>query len=432
MRVAIHLQHTLHVMYVALPLRGALRLFNPGLPGKVWLLQLGVLVNFLGNGMVGPFLVIYLHFGRGIPLAAAASAVAFGGIIAVTSGLAAGALADGVGPRNILVAGMVSNAVAYALYTQVTVPWQAFAVGLFVGVGTGTYGPTTQSMIASMVPAGERQAAFAQNRVTSVVGLGLGGMIGGILAARGLQGYLQLLVLDSVTFLTMAGIALLMPSRQGTSRVRVVGSYALVLRDRGFLRLSGVNILMVSAGIAPMLVLLPAYAKGQAHIGETAIGAIYAASTLTIVAAQLPIARLTRGRNRMQMLRLGALIWIASWTVCLAAGAWLSGGAAAVIIGLAAVAYAAGECLYTSTMLPTATALAPDALRGRYLGVMGFSWQAGFLIGPSLGGVVLGAFPLALPVLCAAGCLAAAAATGAVDRSLGQDVRRNPLPVGAA
>src|SRR6266851_6384306 len=34
-----------------------LRVFDPGLPRKVWLLQLGVLINFLGNGMVAPFLV---------------------------------------------------------------------------------------------------------------------------------------------------------------------------------------------------------------------------------------------------------------------------------------------------------------------------------------------------------------------------------------
>src|SRR6185437_2730668 len=128
----------------------------PRLPRKVWLLHVGVLVNFLGNGMVAPFLVIYLHFGRGIPVAVAGTAVALGGITAVASGLVAGALADRVGPRNILVAAMSCNAVAYLLYTQVGEPWQAFAVGLLVGVGTGAYGPSSQNLIASMVPAERR------------------------------------------------------------------------------------------------------------------------------------------------------------------------------------------------------------------------------------------------------------------------------------
>jgi MFS family permease len=409
-----------------------LGIFNPDLPGKVWLLQLGVLINFLGNGMVAPFLVIYLHFGRGISLGLAGSAVALGGITAVTSGLLAGSLGDRVGPRNILVGGMVCNAVAYLLYTQVTAPWQAFAVGTMVGVGTGTYGPSSQNLLASMVRAENRPAAFAQNRVTAVVGLGLGGLIGGIFAARGLDGYLHLLILDAITFLTFAALLLRLPSGRVIAGATTGGSYALVLRDRAFLRLVGLNIVMVAAGIAPMLVLLPAFAKGQAHVGEAAIGAIYAANTLTIVIAQLPLTKLTRGRNRMHVLRIGALIWVGAWLICLAAGGFLSGYAAAAVIGLAAVTYAIGECLYSSIMTPTTTALSPDHLRGRYLGAQGLAWQTGFLLGPSLGGVVLGAFPLGLPIACAALCLMAAAGTAAVDRSLAPEQRRVPQPVPVA
>src|SRR5712691_5760755 len=147
-------------------LRRLLLIFDPGLPRKVWLLQFGVLINFFGNGMVAPFLVIYLHFGRGLTFALAGSAVALGGITAVTSGLLAGSLSDRLGSRNTLVAAMVCNAVAYLLYTQVTSVWQALGVGLLVGVGTGAYGPSSQNLIASMVPVQNRHAAYSQNRVT--------------------------------------------------------------------------------------------------------------------------------------------------------------------------------------------------------------------------------------------------------------------------
>jgi len=411
----------LHIM-----VRRLLLVFDPELPPKVWLLQLGVLINFFGNGLVAPFLIIYLHFGRGIPLALAGSAVALGGITAVTSGLLAGALSDRLGPRNTLVVAMCCNAAAYLLYTQVTAPWEAFGVGLLVGVGTGAYGPSAQNMVASMVPAENRQAALAQQRVTAVVGLGLGATLGGVLAARGLEGYLELLVLDAITFLTFAAVLLTLPSGRVVRRAATGGSYALVVRDRAYLRLVGVNIAMVTAGIAPMLVLLPAYAKVQAHISEPVIGAIYAANTLTIVAAQLPLTRLTRGRNRMLVLRAAALIWVACWLICLAAGGWLSGNLAALVIGLASVGYAIGECLYSAIMVPTAVALAPDHLRSRYLGAMGLSWQTGFLLGPSLGGTVLGVFPLGLPIACAAICLLAAAGTAVVDRELDSDRRRIP------
>jgi MFS family permease len=410
--------------------RKVFNLFNPELPPRVWLLQLGVLINFFGNGLVAPFLVIYLHFGRGIPFVVAGSAVALGGLTAVTSGIVAGAVADRIGPRNTLVAAMTLNAVAYLLYTQVTAPWQAFGVGLLVGVGTGSYGPSSQLLIASMVPPANRRAAFAQNRVTSVTGLGLGGIAGGLLAAAGLSGYLRILELDSGTFLAFAAVVLLLPSGRSASSAVARGSYRAVLRDAPFIRLAATNLAMVSAGIAPMFWLLPAYAKGQLHIGETVIGAIYSVNTLTVVLAQLPLARLTQGRNPMHALRTGALIWVGCWLACLAAGAAVSVAAAVAVIGLAAMAYAVGECLYSSIMLPTATQLAPDHLRGRYLGVMGMAWQGGFFIGPSLGGAILGAFPPALPVACALGCLVAAGASIAADRSLATDTRL--APAGAA
>ena len=402
----------------------------PRLPGHVWLLQAGVLVNFLGNGMVAPFLVIYLHFGRGIPVAVAGTAVAVGGITAVTSGLAAGALADRLGPRNILVAAMSCNAVAYLLYTQVTEPWQAFAVGLLVGVGTGAYGPSSQNLIASMVHTEQRQAAFAQNRVTSVAGLGLGGAIGGVLASHGLDGYLWLLKLDAATFLAFAALTLLLPSGRVVIATPRAGGYRAVIRDRAFVTLVGVNIMMVAAGIAPMLVLLPAFAKSQSHVGEAAIGAIYALSTLTIVAAQLPITHAMRKVGRMRVLRLGALAWVGCWVTCLWAGSWLGGSAVVAAFAAAAVVYAFGECCYTSVMLPATIALAPDGLRGRYLGAMALAWQAGFLIGPSVGAAALGAAPLALPLICVAGCACAAAGTFLVDRRL-EPERRSSLAVAA-
>jgi MFS family permease len=406
-----------------------IRLFNPDLPAKVWLLQLGVFINFLGNGMIAPFLVIYLHFGRGIPLGLAGSAVALGGITAVTSGLVAGSLADRVGARNILVVAMISNAVAYLLYTQVTVPWQAFAVGLMVGFGTGSYGPSSQNLIASLVAADRRQAAFAQNRVTSVVGLGAGGAIGGVIASAGLSGYLHLLVLDSVTFLSFAALMLLLPSTRAATQAAPNGGYVAVMRDRAFVWLVAVNIAMVAAGIAPMLVLLPAFAKIQAHAGEAAIGAIYALNTLTIVAAQLPITKLTVALPRMLILRGAAGTWIVSWLVCLAAGASLRAGAAIVVIAMAVVVYALGECLYSSVMLPTAIALAPADLRGRYLGAMGLAWQSGFLIGPSAGSAILAVAPLALPAFCAVVCLAAALGTRLVDRNLSPTLRQSAMAV---
>lgn len=404
----------------------------PHLSRKVWLLQLGVLINFFGNGLVAPFLLIYLHYGRHVPIALAGTAIALGGVTAISSGLLVGTVADRIGSRNTLIVGMVCNAGAYLAYTQVTAVWQAFIVGTMVGVGTGMFGPSAQSLLASLVPAAQRHVAFAQQRLTSVLGLGLGALAGGAISSSGrLESYIALLVLDAATFGIFAAILLLLPSGRVSRSQTAAGSYREVLRDRAFVRLAGTNIILVTAGLAAMLVLLAPYAKGQAHVPQIALGAIYAANTLTIVLAQLPVVRLVEGRNRMRMLALGSRAWVIAWVLCLTAGLWLRGLSAALVIGLAAVVYALGECLYSAIMVPTASILAPEHLRGRYLGALGLTFQGGYMLGPSLGGLILGGAPLALPALAATACLLAAIATRFVDVVLSPEQRETPLRAAA-
>ena len=169
---------------------GALRisaawLVTPGLPRYAWLLQAGVILNFFGNGLVAPYLILYLHTERGLALPVASLAVASGGILATTSGLLAGPLIDRVGPRTCIALAMTANAVAYAAYTRVSVPWQAFAVGLAVGVGTGAYGPSVQSLLSAIVKPEQRAAALSQQRMSAVLGLSLGGLAGGVLMPVG-------------------------------------------------------------------------------------------------------------------------------------------------------------------------------------------------------------------------------------------------------
>src|SRR5262245_66676866 len=73
--------------------RAYLRSLNPPLPGAVRNLQAGALVNALGNGLAYPFLFIYLHNVRGIPLDTAGLIVGTNSAV----GLVAGARGGGVG-----------------------------------------------------------------------------------------------------------------------------------------------------------------------------------------------------------------------------------------------------------------------------------------------------------------------------------------------
>lgn len=396
-------------------------------PGAVWVLQLGMLVNFFGNGLVAPFLVLYLHFGRGLPIAVAGAAIATGGITAIASGFLAGWSADRFGPKFTVVGAMLSNAIAYALYLRVTEPWHAFAVAALVGVGTGAYGPSQQSLVAILVRPELRHRVFTQNRMFALVGLGLGGIVGGFIAAgERPSDYETLLTLDVVTFLLFAAVLSRIPvTRRGTQGIASSGGYRIALRDRSLVRLCLVNLALVSAGIAPMLVLMPAYAKLHGDVGEGAIGLIYAANTLTVLVAQIPITRFAEGRRRMPLLALGTSLWIVAWIV-MVIGAVVLHAWAVVLVAAAVVIYGLGECLYSAIVVPTVAAIAPDQLRGRYLAIMGFSWQAGFMIGPAIGATLLTVGPVALPVASAGLCLVALAGALAMEGGLPAEHARTP------
>jgi len=380
-------------------------LATPGLPREAWLLQAGVVLNFFGNGLVAPYLVIYLHFDRGIPLSLAALAIGSGGILATISGLVVGPLVDRFGPRTCVTLAMTANAIAYGGYTQVHVSWQAFVVGMAVGIGTGAYGPSVQALLSGLVPPQQRAAALSQQRMSAIIGLSLGGLAGAALVAAGTPSvYTLLLMLDSATFLAYALLVLTALPNPRIGRSPGSGGYRVALGDPRLRMLAGVSLVMVAAGIAPMLLILPAFARGIPGVAAGSIGLIYAVNTAVILLTQLRITRSVAGRSPALMLAIGAAVWTVAWGMIAVTGWLLEGWAAVIALAGAMTVYAIGECIYTAVVTPTAAAIAPPMLRGRYLAITGFAWQAGFMVGPPAAGALAGVQPLAFPLAAATTC----------------------------
>src|SRR5437764_15158336 len=105
-----------------------LRSLDPRLPRQVWLVQAGGVVNSLGNGIVFPFIVIYLHNVRGISFAAAGLALSAGAVAALAAGIAAGTIVDRVGGRNTLLLGLALQATAFVLFPLLREQRHAFVL----------------------------------------------------------------------------------------------------------------------------------------------------------------------------------------------------------------------------------------------------------------------------------------------------------------
>src|SRR6266545_4925041 len=84
-----------------------------GLPPELWIVQVGIFLNYLGWGAVLPFEVIYLHDGRGFSLGVAGLVVGTVTGLAVVAAPFAGAVSDRVGARETAAGACLALAAGY-------------------------------------------------------------------------------------------------------------------------------------------------------------------------------------------------------------------------------------------------------------------------------------------------------------------------------
>jgi MFS family permease len=405
-----------------------LRSLDPQLPREVWLLQLGGVMNSFGNGLVLPFLVIYLHDVRGFGLGVSGLVVAVSAAAQLTAGLVAGPLVDRLGPRRVLGVGLVLQGVGFGLFPLVRSPWHAFVLIAIEGAGSAGFWPSQSTLIARLTPPARRHAAYAQQRVTMNLGIGLGGLAGGLIASVAHPSSFTLLFLvDAVTFLAYVGVLALVhdPGVPDEERSDTRASYRAVVRDRLFVRLWALNFLFVTAGYS-LFNLVPPFARDHAHLSEKQIGVVFFVNTGLIVLVQLPISRAIEGHRRLRALALMPLLWVVSWLMVDAGGYWLTGTAAFLVITVALGIFGIGECFHGPAHQALVAEIAPDHLRGRYFAVHSLSWGLAGTVGPAVGGFLLASAPFALWPAAAVVCLFAALGSLRTEPLVPERFRRIP------
>ena len=407
-------------------MRTYLRSLDPRLTRDIYVLEVGVLLNSFGNGVVLPFLIIYLHNVRGIALGTAGLVAATQSLAGLASGFVAGSLADRLGPKRVLMGALVVTTVAFALMPLIRNAWQAFALYTVWGLGSGAFWPSQSAMLAALAPAAKRAPAYAIQRLVMNLGVAVGGLVAGFIASVAHPvTFTVLFAVDCATFLAyIAVLARVRSPELHPERAR--GRWAGVVRDRTFVAVTVLNATFIAATISLMVELLPAFAKNVAHVNEREVGAIFALECVGIVVFQLPVAKAVEGRRRMRLFAAMGAVWAVSLLGVWAAGAWTTATLAFVLLAVVGAGFALGECLHATVHGPLAADLAPPQLVGRYLALASISWQIGWIVGPAGGGFLLQHAPLVLwPVAAGLNLLAAAGAL-AVERRLPEGVRISP------
>ena len=379
--------------------------------------------------MTLPIVIVFLHDGRGLSLAAAGFALGVSGAAGLVGTILAGVAADRFGAGRTTVSGLALAGVGTLGFLAVHSVGIAVVMASLQGAG---FGITWVGMFPLLIHAVQdrlREDVLGVTYGATNLGLGIGSLIAGTILAVSPDAFDVLFVVDAASYALFAALLIGLgevrdePREAGVSAG--ISAYGAVVRDTRLLAATAISFLLVVAGYSQITSAFPAWATGPAGVSRSIVGFAFAANTWAIVVAQLVVLRLVRDWRRTRAVAVTGLVFGASWIIVLAAGEASSPtlAAAGLIAGMAV--FGVGETFLSPSLPGIVNRLTGDETRGRYVAFYSLSWQAGPMIGPLIAGAALGAGQgTALFLGLAAACALAAPAALAFERNLPDAVNR--------
>ncbi|HEX6358988.1 MFS transporter [Actinophytocola sp.] len=374
------------------------------LPGRVWIVSLGVLVNRVGN-FLPVFIVLYLT-GRGYSAGAAGFVLGVSGLGNVLGNAVGGYLADRIGRRwTIVVSAVPTSGLTAVVPFLGPFPVIVAVVGL-IGVTSQIYRPAAAAVLVDSVATHQqRLAAFGVFRFAMNLGAALGGVIGGVLASTS---YVELFLGNAAACLLFGVVVAVLlrdePSpRSGQddadTRVDRAVGYRQALADRILVRF----LLMTLVGEFVYIQTTVGLPLHVSDVGLSArdFGLLIGLNGLLVLVLELPATGLVARYRPEYVLAIGNLL--------IGVGLALTGFMTdMVLLSATVLMWTLGEMMSSSIANAYLGSLTPPGMVGRYQGLYFVAYTIGTGVGPLVGGAVYAIDPWALWVTVGlAGLLAA-------------------------
>ncbi|MGI9197768.1 MAG: MFS transporter [Candidatus Nanopelagicales bacterium] len=392
------------------------------LHGPFRILAVGRLLDSVGSGLTMSLLVVYLAEVRGLPILTATLVLSWMAVVGLVVTPVAGTCTDRFGPRPVMLTAVVIEAIGVFLTAFVTNAPSAFAVATLVSLGgAGIWGPA-MTFTARLVREDQRPTAFALNFMLLNLGLGIGGLVAAFIVdiARPVT-FQWLYFIDAATYATLWVAVFLLRGHGGPSPASPGDEqegWGRVLRDGRLLGLIAVSLVLLICGYGSMEAGLSIYITRVADESERLIGIVFLANTLTIVAAQILVLGWLRGRSRVRMIGVTALLWGIAWLLIIPAPLAGRVAGAALLIAFGVV-FALGESVWSATIPALVNGIAPDHLRGRYNSAQSLTWALSSMLAPIPAGLLIGGgLGMLWATAVGLGCLVAGAGAQLLRRRL--------------
>lgn len=343
----------------------------------------------IGFSIALPFLALYLHDERGLPMSLVGTIFLVGGLCTAGTNLIGGMLSDRFGRRRLLLmvsgASIFANAVL-ALLAGISAPVWAIALVYVLSRGTmGTMQPTIAAIVADLSPKDRLTESYALIRVGGNVGFALGPALGGYL--MGFISYGWLLSISALTciIVTVLLYFFLRESFVGSEERVDFRSTLAVAEDRPFLVFTIFGILLVLS-MAHLGSTLSVFAVDRLGFSTAQYGLLLTTNGIMVSLSQYPVAYGVNKLTKANGLILGSLLYVFGYFTM----GWVTSFNWAV---LSIVIITAGEVTFSPITSAVVAESAPPDKRGRYMGFFALSQTLGFSLSPLFGGVLLDIFP---------------------------------------
>ncbi|MHC4991475.1 MAG: MFS transporter [Planctomycetota bacterium] len=335
------------------------------LPGALWVLFAGTTVTRLG-AFVFPYLTIYLSEARGYRFDVVGLVLSVGSLGLLLGNFAGGWLTDKWGRKGTLILALLLNAIGFAgLAGSYDGVWW-YAALLFVGyAGSGMYTPAANTLVADLSPPRIRPFAFTVNYVCINLGMGLGPLMAGFLAA---YSYTWIFVGDVATSLLCAAL-IVIGVKETRRRIRTPATsrarQGLGLSPAVWLRHPAVMVFCLANFflIAPLMGLeysVPLLVKSVFDHPLSFVGVIYTINAACILTMSFTIEKLVRGRDELRMMIVAGFLWTVGLVILL-----MGFSVAALIV--CTVVWTVGEII-ASILVPSFIARhVADECKGRFM-----------------------------------------------------------------
>ena len=356
----------------------------------------GIALSAIGRGMTLSLLMVYLHGMRGFTTSFGGLLMAWGAFVGIACSGPLGALVDRIGPKIVMIAGLIVSAVSGFGFAFVSTKPLAVAMMTLFALGNQCIWPAQMVILTRVTPEENRSKIFGFNFMLLNLGLGVGGLLSSlIIRENSLFSYQVMYLIDGVTYLIFLFIIFGLDTPHAGRYVAKEnesqsGGYRELFANRKLTILTVAGIILLTFGYGPLQSGLPVYATQYLGLAPNWLGIIFGVNTFAIVAFQPLVLKILERYSKYTALVSVGFIWGLSW-MAVGISPYLSLVMSGMALCISQLIFAFGEMVYAPTSPALMQELTPEHIRGRASALISLQWGISGIAGPALAGIMIGA-----------------------------------------